>query len=321
MTMGQHGRATPADRLQALAAQPVFAPMLGIWGAALAGLSIMVLPARLFASASQNTGPALLGNLGQPICAVLGALVLGGALFLIANRMHLQARPGAEPLASTAQVARGVDTIDPQRDLGSVCLDEPVGDVPFAAETLHNRAAGPSATTATPQTPPLPGADRPLPRALDLAEFALLPGRNGAWIEDQPAQADADAAPPAAAFAGQPLRLAPELASRPTAKAFARTAPTHPSAAALEQLRATPTHELSIVQMVERFAAALHDHREAAPGTAAATRNIAAREAALAQALRALAALGGEPALPHAADQNEPLRDALSRLQGARGAA
>jgi len=49
-------------------------------------------------------------------------------------------------------------------------------------------------------------------------------------------------------------------------------------------------------------------------------RDLAAREAALAEALKALAALSGfEPAPTPKPD--EPLRDALTRLQGLRGAA
>lgn len=322
MTMGQHNRAAQAsDRLaslhksrprqrQLLAAHRVFAPALGIWGAALAGLPIMVLPSRLVADSSRGTGLGLLGNLGQPVMAMLCAVVLGGTVFMIANLMNHQARrhAGAPSIASLA--ARRVHTINPQRDLGSDSLDEPVKAVPIVAAALRHQAAATRAAVA-------PVADMPPPRALDLAEFAQLPGRNGVWVEDLPAQAEAATPPPAPTatstpapapvIASQPLRLAPEPARR-------AAAPVHPSAAALERLRAVPTQELSIVQMVERFAAALHDHREAAPGTVAAARDIAGREAALAQALRALAALSGEPA-------SGPVSAPVSALQGRRGAA
>ena len=328
MTTGQHKRAQQTSRRKASSAGPqtltahrVFAPSLGIWGAAMAALPVMVLPTSLFTEASQGTGLALLGQMAQPLLAGLGGLVLGGSLFMIANAMNRKARRSAHTPSIAAMASRRVHTIDPRRDLGSASLDEPVKSMPFAAAALKHHAEAtraavtptalapdpaPKPASAPESAPAAPPADMPPPRALDLAEFAQLPGRNGVWVQDLP-----DIAPEAAAPVAQPLRLAPEPDSRPA-----------PNPTALEQLRAVPAHELSIVQMVERFAAALHDHREAAPGPAATPRDIAAREAALAQALRALAVLSPAAApSPASAAQGEPLRDALTQLHALRGAA
>ena len=332
MTTGQHKRAQQTSRRkgrpagpQTLTAHRVFAPSLGIWGAAMAALPVMVLPTSLFTEASQGTGLALLGQMAQPLLAGLGGLVLGGGLFMIANAMNRKARRSAHTPSIAAMASRRVHTIDPRRDLGSASLDEPVKSMPFAAAALkHHAEATRAAVTPTalapdpapkpalaPESAPVaPLADMPPPRALDLAEFAQLPGRNGVWVQDV-ADMASDVAQPSAAPVAQPLRLAPEPDSRPA-----------PNPTALEQLRAVPAHELSIVQMVERFAAALHDHREAAPGPAATPRDIAAREAALAQALRALAVLSPAAApSTAAAAQGEPLRDALTQLHALRGAA
>ncbi len=72
---------------------------------------------------------------------------------------------------------------------------------------------------------------------------------------------------------------APEPALRP-----AGAPPVSPSA--LEKLRQIPTSELSLVQMVERFAGALHDHQNSARVRGDLAQN--GRDAALAEALKAL---------------------------------
>lgn len=342
MTTGQHDQAKQAIRRKArprgrqtLAAHRMFAPILGIWGASLAVLPVMVLPSSLFAEASQGTGLILLGQLAQPVFAGLGGMLLGGSLFVAAAAINRNARRRVYFPSIAARAGRQVRMIDPRRDLGSASLDEPVRAMPFVAAALKHHAETTRAAVTPTAFAPAPGratapaaapaqlvpvADMPPPRALDLAEFAMLPGRNGVWVQDLPVAAEA-ALPLAAARQAQPLRLAPapESTVSSTGPAF--------NATALDRLRAVPANELSIVQMVERFAAALQDHREATPGAAATARDIASREAALAQALRALAALSPQPAhnnAPAPASQpmsGEPLRDALTQLQGLRGAA
>ena len=88
--------------------------------------------------------------------------------------------------------------------------------------------------------------------------------------------------------------------------------------AAVSLLRSVPTSELSLVQMVERFAAALHEHQSAAPGQGPQRADQAGREAALAEALKALAAFSPDE---NPTARGEPLRAALTRLQELRGAA
>ncbi|HSJ79025.1 MAG TPA: hypothetical protein VK913_09875 [Erythrobacter sp.] len=299
MTIGQQDRSPRQKGSQAARRKPqtlaehrAFAPMLGLWGAALAGLSILVLPASLFASAAQGSGLILFGDQAQVVLAGLAALLLGGVMYLLAGGRKREERQSSDTPSLAMLATRHVRAIDPKRDLGSASFDDPVADVPFAPKQPV-------------QTPPAV-QEAPKPRALDLSEFAELPGRNAVWVEDVPETAAAD-----------PVET-------PSERVALRSVPAavNPSAAALARLRATPPQELSLAEMVERFAGALHEHREVAPDKAPGRRDLAAREAALAEALKALAALsGGQPVQSALTAQDEPLRDALTRLQGLRGAA
>ena len=151
------------------------------------------------------------------------------------------------------------------------------------------------------------------PVALDLGEFAELPGRNGVWVEQEAVQAPIAAAPP------------------PKPRAVPSVSPS----SALNKLRQTPTEDLSLVQMVERFAGALHEHQQAERSRL--PKNAVGRDAALADALKALtlftergfdqpiptaANASGETAQESELGQTErELRDALVKLQNLRGAA
>lgn len=304
-----------------LAAHPAFAPLLGIWGAALVGLSIMVLPAPLMVRASKGTGLVLLGDAAQMVLAALSALIVGGMMFVAASQMTRKARLRADTPSIVAIANRRVRTIDPARELGSLRLDDPVEAEPFVS---IKPAAGPAPVTLSePVVPEAKGATMPPPRALDLAEFAELPGRNAVWVEEAAPTMPAPAMPGPAMPGPEPVPAQPVTLTSvaPVAEAPRQPAPRpveHPSDAALARLRATPPEQLSLAQMVERFAGALHEHRETAPGRPMTPQDIAAREAALAEALRALAALSGDD---RPAPQSEPLADALTRLQGLRGAA
>jgi hypothetical protein len=304
MTIGQQGHipkrkgAWAASRKpQRLSEHRAFAPMLGLWGAALAGLSILVLPASLVANAARGSGLMLLGNQAQVVIAGLGAVLLGGVMYLLAGGVKREVRHSVDAPSLVAMARRQVHAIDPQRDLGSASFDEPIADVPFAPKPPVQPQPANQEKPAVQEAPP--------PRALDLSEFAELPGRNAVWVEDAPETAS-------------PVPL-----ETPSEPASLRSVPAavNPSAAALARLRATPPQELSLAEMVERFAGALHEHREVAPDKAPGRRDLAAREAALAEALKALAALSGHPAPSAHAAQDDPLRDALTSLQGMRGAA
>jgi hypothetical protein len=295
MTAAQHDQPETqaparAPRRRGLATHRAFAPTLGLWGAALAGLSVLVLPAQFFAHTATRLGLALPPVATQSAIAALSALVLGGIMFLMARRAGRKARTSNDEARSLVAAAkRRLHTIDPQRDLGSASLDEPVAAAPFG---------GPDPVVGHAQAP---ATDMPPPRALDLEDFAALPGRNAVWVEDVPEAGDAaeslDPVPPAI--------VAPAAAPVPTA---------------LARLRATPPEQLSLIQMVERFAGALHEHRAAPPGKPVSAQDVAAREAALTEALRALAALSADPGRGSAGTaQSAPLRDVLTRLQGLEG--
>ena len=96
---------------------------------------------------------------------------------------------------------------------------------------------------------------------------------------------------------------------------------------ALEKLRQKPTAELSLVEMVERFAGALHQHQEAE--RARQDTNAPGRDVALAEALKALTLFteggfdkaGAAPATNQLGETERDLREALTKLQTLRGAA
>lgn len=188
---------------------------------------------------------------------------------------------------------------------------EPRGESEFA--TL-------SAEQITPH--PKPPSDKP--KALDLGEFAAMPGRDAVWVDEQvvrePLGADE------AKFEEAGGNLAPQDKLAPQGNLAAQEQIS--TKTALETLRATPTDDLSLVQMVERFAAALQDHQDHERSRLEA--GSAVRETALAEALKALALFTdkgfdrGDAARLDDGQINQTeseLRGALARLQQLRGAA
>lgn len=283
-------------RRSPLAAHRWFAPLLGVWGAALGGLSTLVLPQPMLIAAAFALGLGALGGLAPFALAGIAAVIVGGAMLMLAWMIARKAVRQADAPSLAAMAMRHVRTIDPVTELGSGSLDEPVESPPFAQ---RRRQAKPVADAAPNDLPP--------PRALDLGEFAVLAGRNGVWVEE-PA--------PGAAEAEQAEQAAP--APAPADKHDAAPAPLRAVVPpAIERLRAVPPSELSLIQMVERFAAAMHEHQAASP-TKGDRADPNGRDAALAEALKALAALS-ESAREDT--QSEPLRTAIGRLQELRGAA
>ena len=170
------------------------------------------------------------------------------------------------------------------------------------------------------QQPLAPAPEAEKPRALDLGEFAQLPGRNGPWVEEEAATVPAQAQ---------------VQATRPVMQSVPKRAP---ASSALEKLRQKPTDELSIVEMIERFAGALHERQQAEQNSERARlpHSGPGRDAALAEALKALTlfterGFDHAPTAPEAANTNadmsnlseteRELRDALAKLQNLRGAA
>jgi hypothetical protein len=304
MTRGQQDKPGKRKRArkqrQPLAAHPLFAPVLGLWGAALGGLVVLVLPPATAFAAAVSVGLGALGEIAPFALAALAALVLGTALFLLARTLRRKARRPINGPSLAALAVRHVQPIDPARELGSASLDEPVETMPFTEREPEPEVAA-TAASAAPEAQETP----PPPRALDLSEFAELAGRNGVWVEEAAA---GDESAPEAESVPQP-----EPAPVPRPSLVPPVSPT-----VVERLRAVPPSELSLVQMVERFAAALHEHQSSPVGRNGQRPDPAGREAALAEALRALAALSDTE---KSAPQSEPLRAALTRLQELRGAA
>lgn len=361
----QKGKDKPVRKggLRALVAHVSFAPLVGLWGAALGGLVVMVMPSALIEEATRHTLIATYSTPAQTITACGAAVVFGVLLFAIAALKSAEARRKMGRTLVNV-VAQRMRPIDPVRDLGTKSLDDPLETMPFATPAWRDAdiaepdfAVEPEfARAAAPETEPEPSPifertpepepePQPLPRfmrqplpdpepetapiaeagssvadplvsvpqELDLAQFADLPGRNAVWIEEP-----AEAAPIAAPVAVTPVAVETPVAAK---RRQAAPPPPLPGTAALARLRAMPPSELSIVEMVERFAGALHEHRNSAPVRKLTASELAAREAALAEAVRALAALSAAstPAAP--ADADEPLRSALSQLHPRRGVA
>jgi hypothetical protein len=288
---GQSRRADRArgSRTGSLVAHAVFAPLLGFWGAALGGLVMLVLPPAMIAGLTASLPGAVPGLPVQPLLAALAALVLGGALFMLATAMTRRARSRAERPSIAQMVTRRVRPIDPVRDLGTRSLDEPIEPGPLAAPGWRDDED--AETQAEPAPPAAASEAGPPPRALDLATFAAMPGRNAVWVEEAPATP-------------QPEPV-PDPAPAPA-----------PGTAALARLRAVPPGDLSLAQMVERFAGALQEHRAGVPVRALSPTELAAREGALAEALKALAKLSGDSAISVPQRQNERQTD---RMQARRG--
>ncbi|MEA1620066.1 hypothetical protein SOQ14_14220 [Erythrobacter sp. T5W1-R] len=85
-------RAGQARTRVPLRAHPAFAPLLGIWGAALGGVMMGVLPAAILASLA-STMPAELAPFPARLTfAVGGAVVLGLVSFALARGLGARAR-------------------------------------------------------------------------------------------------------------------------------------------------------------------------------------------------------------------------------------
>jgi hypothetical protein len=298
-----------------LAAHRAFAPLLGLWGALLGGSVVLVLPTSLIDASLRGTLIGTWGASTQSALAAILAFVLGMVLFAFSSVRHTAARRQFTRHAVAQFAARKVTPINPARDLGSKRLDDPVDTMPFSTPAW--RDADVAVAAAVPAPAPAPAlapalALAPEPIELDLAAFAELPGRNAVWVEEPPLS-------PQPAAAARPDPVADARSSRLRAVA---SLPPAAGTAAMSRLRAVPASELSLAEMVERFAAALHEHRETPPLRNLDPADLAAREAALAEALKALAALSGanSTAAPVSSGE-EPLRDAIAQLRPRRGAA
>ncbi|MBU7580901.1 MAG: hypothetical protein KAF27_10590 [Porphyrobacter sp.] len=319
-------QAPPRQAPKSLAGHRAFAPLLGLWGALLGGLVVAVLPPATVDAALDGTLMGTWGDGAQAFIAGLAAVVIGVPVFALAAMRHNKAQrsAGRQTIFDHA-VRQRVTPINPARDLGTRSLDDPIEAMPFTTPAWRDADLDTAPATAPAWEAPAAPQPAAEPVELDLAAFAELPTRNAVWVgeeivaapEPEPEPTPAPESDPAASRADP---VADIRARR--LRAVAVPPPPVPGAAALARLRAVPTEDLSLAEMVERFAGALHEHRETPPVRSLNSGDLAAREAALAEALKALAALsGGAPAAPVRPSRDEPLRAALAQLQPQRGAA
>ncbi|MFN9498465.1 MAG: hypothetical protein ACK57E_08430 [Erythrobacteraceae bacterium] len=318
MKRGHHSKAEKQRRIRGarrsrptVRAHALFVPILAIWGALLGGLVTLALPAGAVLAAAANIGLGALDEMSRFILAGVAALVIGSVMLVIGRLLVSKAEPRKDMPSIASMVVRQVHKIDPASELGSDSFDAPVEAMPFAVaeaqrEPVAKLAPEPEPVVLAEVTNPAPAS----PQELDLAQFAALEGRNAVWIEEPVAAAAPSLVVPEPAPAPAPV---PAPAPEP-ATIMRRAQPRPPRPSAIERLRAVPPSELSLVQMVERFAAALHEHQS----TPAGSTGLAARDAALAEALKALAVLSRDS---EAQTQSEPVRAALGRLQELRGGA
>lgn len=371
---------TPRRRKRpSIAAQPLFVPLMTAWGAALAGLSIAVLPDQVIGQMTSISALGVLGGFARLFFVALTAALGGVTLYLIATKWR-SSLPG-NPSELLNKAAQHVQPIDPVADLGSESLDAPIDEEMVAAndaadiepdgseiaeepigaaedDTLelsldaiceaepepepetsedhesHLEPARPEATPAPPRAKGRKGTKRTeLVHALTdhMARMAAEARSTGAEIP-QTANAPRDDDLDLGKFEQLPPEKTPE---RATPSAVPTTAHVRPVGSAADKLRSVPPHELSLVQMVERLAVALHEHQEVARSKPQSSHE-AKRDVALAEALKALSMFtqqgfnaqaaaptpGVAKQAPVADDTTQAeLRDALGKLQTLRGAA
>ncbi|MBV7265372.1 hypothetical protein [Erythrobacter ani] len=355
-----------ADHVGSIAGHRAFAPLLAVWGALLFGLSVLVIPHSLVSKFLAGAGLGIAASIPQIVMTALAACV--GCLLAWGSAVAVQKRTAWPNRAGMAfGTDRQIEPFDLATDLGSETLGEPLVDdllyldveleedisaasIDVAGE-LRDGANGaeqfdgqecddapeqlaePTSglhvaddSVAAGDCAPSIQSNHDAPRDMSLADFADLPGRNAVWVQEP-----AEAAPTAA----QPIATAvsPETESAEiTAEAPSRPGPQ----AAISKLRGIPPGDLSLIQMVERFAAALHERQQKLPGR---RDQIAGKhcDTTLAEALKSLTMFTGQKfasgnaqahrsdAIPVAMgdlqDTTRELRAALAKLQRIRGAA
>ena len=248
------------------------------------------------------------------------------------------------PIATMA--ARRVKPIDPATELGSDSLDAPIEEIPFSAEAETDFEAEDEVENE---------GLLELAEALDEADEAAMD--MPAIAEDEPTPSEGDELDLGGfsqleepeAVSSEPVPV-PEPEPEPVpAQAPAATSEPRPvqAVSGIEKLRQTAPSDLSLVQLVERFAAALYEAQESTPQSRMAADAERKREQALAEALKALtlftesgfaqpgeaeaakpqrfgSAFGGQARKTNSSNVQETereLREALSKLQDLQGAA
>ena len=344
-----------------LLAHPQFILVVSVWGAAVLGLSVLALSSVDIARVSMVLGLGALGFAAKFVYAAVAAFLGGVGAFIcawLAVRLGGKARtPRLAPASQDADI-RPIDLTE----LGSESLDAPLDETLLSKSQIElgdedERVEADEVAPDFEEHRALADEDP----VLELNELSELvdPARTPPeeletvsqdhWETEEEIEHAEDASdelvassPPSLDFDAFRAVLAEEAAldeseiaepSEPDedqalSGSFASQTP-----ASVAKLRQAPPQELSLMQLVERFAAALHDVQDRSPqdlATDKITRENAQREQALVQALKALelftdgagpSASNDEPNAAELGDTERDLRDALSKLQNVRGAA
>jgi len=359
---------------KALINLPRFTLIMTIWGAALLGLSVIALSSVDIARVSMVLGLGALGQFAKFVYAAIAAAIGAAGAFVVAHLLvRFFGRSGRRgPVAMLA--ADRVRPID-REELGSDSLDTPIEEIPFSAlpeaDDAHeaDEADEDSADGEEPEERDLeetalltfdaePAEETSEEDVFELDALIELdePIEDDPIDSDQSSDENSDAQDDAVAKSVAPglnIDAFRDILAEETIKAEAleqearelEAASAQISAIApnptsgIEKLRQLPTQDLSLIQLVERFAAALHDAQDRSAqeftGAQLAEEN-ASRERALAQALKALelftdrgfdqggagdndGTMGGTDTT--ISETERDLQEALTKLQSLRGAA
>ncbi|MEL7444519.1 MAG: hypothetical protein AAGK02_01750 [Pseudomonadota bacterium] len=240
------------------------------------GLSVAVLPSDAVIRAAGTIGLGSLGGLAQLAMATIAA-ILGG---IAACAIALMIKNGSDYAHGTVadRAYSRVKSIDPSADLGSESLDTPIDEQTVEAEqVIASSEATDLDETFEPDAALVDGDD-----VFELTEADEAFVGDDAWIEPEArAEEDGDEETPLELNPFDASEKPPEEieasdatisdSGQPKVEASIpfvdNAAPTRPAeapdivkGAAIESLREIPTEDLSLIQMVERFAAALHEH-------------------------------------------------------------
>lgn len=337
---------------------PRFALILALWGGALGAGGVLALSSVDIARISMVVGLGALGALVKLVYAAVAGLVGGLVLFALATLIARHFSPRSHTCFFATLGEDRIHPIDPAADLGSESLDAPLETMPFAGaqeaefdepelgeEEIFEEGA-------RDEPPPLELETHMVAEPFEGDDLASLEPSDDHEKRDDREQHDdrepqAETQSPGLNFDAFTRIMANETEVLETRLSKVETPALQASdenvasfaqpGTGIEKLRSVPPEDLSLVQLVERFAAALHEAQDAATGDLAkdhAANGNAERERALATALKALdlftkdgvetqtnaakASAGAPSAIGTA--QSE-LRAALSELQSVKGAA
>ena len=280
-----------------VSAHPAFPVIVSLWFAALFGIGSMVLPLEMFERFAVSSGLAdayaaaqpPLGATARIVIAVAGAAIGALAGLFVARKVTAANAPRATTRRAAAlrpeadfETETVKRPISAHEELGEGGLDAEEDEAPLRREGGLGRRRALAVTDESAPSDflsfaPLPGQfGRAEDEPLDLIAFddGEVPIEETPPADTEHAEfgtsslSAAPQAPPAAAFAGAPVKFAPAPFTRraepvefePEAAAFAVVQ--DEPAEAIQPLAERALGQLRMVELVERFALALQKHRE-----------------------------------------------------------